>query len=145
MKNDYFAVVEAKVAGCYVPGHVRRALATAYPDVKLLWNYHYKRWVMAEVTQSGELVPFRMLGTAGRYEMPSMKNTCEVLHRQAQIKTRMDRIRFLNEMNSKSPDKAIQKDAMERVREGTREMVKHVLQPKTAVRIPWATRSPHQN
>lgn len=133
--------VEAKIAGCYVPRHVLRALRTCYPDVRLVWNYEVKRWGLL---QDGSDRPFHMLGTPTRYEMPSMENTIKHMARMVKLRTKLERQRFLAELDATNPMNAAEKKSVESVREGNREMVRHVLQPRLMV-TPWVTRSPHQS
>lgn len=130
--------VEAKIAGCYVPEFVLRALRTCYPDVKLVWNYGVKRWALL---QDGSDYPFHMIGTPTRYEAPSMQNVIAHMARMVKIRSKVERAQFLAELDKTDPAVEVEKKSLESVSEGNREMVRHVLKPRLMV-TPWVTRSP---
>lgn len=140
---DKYATV--KIPGCHVPRFILRVLKRIYPEVRIVWNYHYQRWQLVEIDKFGRMSDIALIHNNGKYATPTMENTVGFLQQVDSLQhmaTKWDLDRFLERLDSERENarSAASTRAVERVMPAG-EALYDLLIGKVSVAMPSKTRN----
>lgn len=112
-----------KKVGQQVPEMITRLMRVRHPTVEIMWEPQANRWCLVQTLMGvSSLITF--LGTADRYEPPTLANTVYYLDRihPSRFESKFDQERMLREIDENKESENIRKRSADRITEGSRDL-----------------------
>lgn len=109
-------------SGYQVPDAIQKLMRARHPTVAILWEATAKRWCLVQ-TVRGISSLIRFLGTADKYEPPTISNTVYYLDsiHPSRFRSKFSKERFLSSLDRSKEMLEAQKRAQNQITEGSKD------------------------